>query len=62
MSVSGASMSQKGPVLFQEPGSIKRVQFQAQENVYFCLILELEVKLLKLMEFYSFYDNKCFSN
>jgi hypothetical protein len=49
MLVSGASMSPKGPALFQEPESFKKVQFQAQEIFKFCLILEFEVKLLKLV-------------
>ena len=49
MSVSGASMSQKGPVLFQEPESFKKVQFQAKEIFNFCLILEFENKLLRLI-------------
>jgi hypothetical protein len=43
ISVSWASVSQKGPALFQEPESFKKVQFQ--EIINFGLILELEVKL-----------------
>jgi hypothetical protein len=60
VSVSGASMSQKGPAIFQEPGSFIKVQFQAQEIFNVCLILEFEVKLLKLIKFYSFFNKKYF--
>ena len=49
MSVSGASMTQKGSALFQAPESFKKVQFHAQEIFNFCLILEFDVKLLRLM-------------
>jgi hypothetical protein len=49
MSVSGASMSQKGPAIFQEPECIKKGQFQSQEIFNFCLILEFEIKLLSLI-------------
>ena len=35
LSVSRVSMTQKGPALFQEPESFKKVQFKAQENLNF---------------------------
>ena len=42
-------MSQKGPALFQEPESIKKVQFKAQEIFNFCLIQEFQLKRLELL-------------
>jgi hypothetical protein len=42
-------MSQKGPAIFQEPESFQKVQFQAQEIFNVCLILEFEVKFLRLI-------------
>ena len=42
-------MSQKGPALFQEPESIKKVQIKVQEIFNFCLLQEFEFKHSELL-------------